>query len=74
MRATPKFNPFVAHLVVCWTTSGIESVTATQTTDDRRVAVSLRNCDPATPIDSPRRGRSSHTLEDDTSHIMPEQR
>ena len=29
----------------------VNTIHATQTTEDRRVAVSLRTCDPATPID-----------------------
>ena len=29
----------------------VNTIHATQTTDDRRVAVSLRTCDPDTPID-----------------------
>ena len=29
----------------------LNNIHATQTTDDRRLAVSLRTCDPATPID-----------------------
>ena len=29
----------------------VNTIHATQTTDDRRVAVSLRTCDPETPID-----------------------